>query len=193
MAYEYLRGERMRAAQRPLGRSAGFLMQSPQSAQPPAPSFGPSGPPLLPPDPGGAWAPHPPAPGPPAPSFPFSGGSPHLAGPSPNPGGLQGLLQGLMGGAGSLDLPALINNAQKWVGVLNQFSSILKQAGPLLQLVQGLGSSSHQPGDDDTLTELTGDGKETENKRKRRSTQAVRKRTGRRKRRRSAKPPSKRV
>ncbi|GGK20761.1 hypothetical protein GCM10010965_12290 [Caldalkalibacillus thermarum] len=59
-------------------------------------------------------------------------------------------------------MPGLMSNAQKWIGVLNQLGSVIKQAGPLLQLVQGLTNGTDSFSDDDTLTELTDDEEEME-------------------------------
>lgn len=90
---------------------------------------------------------------------------PSLAPPAP-PQGWQGLLQNLTSGLGAIDLPGLINNAQKWVGMLNQLGSVIKQAAPLLQLIQGL-SQGFAADDDDLLEEWDEEGEKKKKKKKR--------------------------
>ncbi|MDQ0340403.1 hypothetical protein J2S00_003212 [Caldalkalibacillus uzonensis] len=194
MTQPHLRGRRLRSIPRhPAGQPIGFLLQRPNPAQS-QPTFSPFGTPHMPPQGGGPFSPFsPPSPPAQSPGFSFPG-NPSVPGSPPAPGGLQGLLQGLMGGGGSLDLPGLISNAQKWIGVFNQFGSILKQAGPLLQLVQGLSGSADSFSDDDTLTELTDEEetavpKKTKSKRKLKKTKTKVK--GKRKRRRRKKQKEK--
>ncbi|WP_188623053.1 VrrA/YqfQ family protein [Caldalkalibacillus thermarum] len=162
MAYPRIKGHRLPPFSRhPAGQPIGFLMQGAKPPQP-QPNLSPFfGAPNMPPQGGGPFTPFS-SPSPPSqvPGFPFQGPSAPGASP-PGTGGLQGLLQGLMGGS-SFDLPGLMSNAQKWIGVLNQLGSVIKQAGPLLQLVQGLTNGTDSFSDDDTLTELTDDEEEME-------------------------------
>jgi hypothetical protein len=84
------------------------------------------------------------------PTTPFAGGSPPPMFGSPahpplggmmgqQPGGLGGLLQGLLGGGGgSLDLPSLLANAQKMIGAVNQAGEVFKNISPMLQLFRNI-------------------------------------------------------
>jgi hypothetical protein len=64
-----------------------------------------------------------------------------LLGPGPaasSPGGLSGLLQGIMGGKGQLDLGSVISNAQKMIGIVNQVGPIVRNLSPMLHMLKGL-------------------------------------------------------
>jgi uncharacterized metal-binding protein len=74
------------------------------------------------------------------------------------------MLQNLTNSLGSLDIQSLISNAQKWMGMFNQIGSVLKQAAPLLQLVQGL--SSGLGASDEILSDWSDEDKQQKKRRK---------------------------
>lgn len=85
-----------------------------------------------------------------------------------NPGGgITGMLQGLLGGVSNLNIPSMITNAQKWIGVINQAGSVMKNIGPMLQAVQGLTSINNS--NNDTLSEHTQNKPVRKNKKRKKS------------------------
>jgi len=149
----------------PSARSIGFLLPNgPQpgpggpgnphfSSPPPSNPYPPPpwGGPVVPPRPSGA--------------IPFSPNNPPFAQTPPSQG-WQGLLQNLTNSLSTIDLPGLITTAQKWMGFFNQVGSVIKQAAPLLQLIQGLSQGFAANGYDDLLSEWDEEG-EKKNKKKR--------------------------
>lgn len=69
----------------------------------------------------------------------FPPGIPQVTQPIPprNPG-FGGFLQHLLGGKGAMDLPSIIANAQKVIGVINQLGSAVRTMSPMLELLKGL-------------------------------------------------------
>lgn len=63
---------------------------------------------------------------------------PPVGGMVQQPGGLGGLLQGLIGGGRQIDLPGLLTNAQKMLGAINQAGEVFKNISPMLQLLRNL-------------------------------------------------------
>ena len=150
----------------PTGKPIGFLMQNaprPQGAPQPPINPGPPGPFGPPPWQGG------PLPPPGASISPPPSGMPFANAPAPgnSPMGLQNMLQNLTNGLSALDLPGLISNAQKWMDMFNQLGSVLKQAAPLLQLIQGL-SAGLSDSDDEFLSDLNDEEKPKKQKRTKR-------------------------
>lgn len=58
--------------------------------------------------------------------------------PQPSHPGLGGILQNLFGGKGSFDLPSIITNAQKVIGVVNQLGTAVRNMSPMIELLKGL-------------------------------------------------------
>jgi hypothetical protein len=104
------------------------------------------------------------------PFTPYGGGSfpTHQAPPSRPPSGLSGFLQGLSGGKGEVDIPGLLNNAQKMMGAFNQASDVFKQVSPMLQMLKGLNVSDIISQNDDVLTEIDDEETKVKPKKKRR-------------------------
>lgn len=141
----------------------------------------------------GMQAPSPFSPPPPFGGAPFTGGAPFSGGnsfmspsgppmapfnptpPMTNPGGLGGMLQGLLGGGGGagLNLPGLLANAQKVIGAINQAGDVFKNIGPMLQLLQGFNSSDLLA--DDESTEIEDQEKSKPRKKKKRNRKQKRK------------------
>jgi hypothetical protein len=74
-------------------------------------------------------------------SPPNSGGSLFPNQNPSSPSNLGGMLQGLLGGKGELDLASTLANAQKMIGVINQVAPIIKNLSPMLSLLKGLNTS----------------------------------------------------
>lgn len=106
--------------------------------------------------------------------LPFGGTGTGAVPPVPAPGGtggLGGILQGLFGGSGSLDIPSILSNAQKMIGAVNQAGEVFKNIGPMLQLLKGLNLAELlKDTDEEVLSEEDAHPKKKKKKRKKRKT-----------------------
>ncbi|MDQ0168085.1 VrrA/YqfQ family protein [Bacillus horti] len=108
-------------------------------------------------------------------SSPFLGGLPFQGGPGSmapmapggTGGGLGGMLKGLLGGNGSLNLPSILSNAQKMIGAVNQAGEVVRNVGPMLQMLKGLNLSELLQDNDDELKEEEAKPKKKQKRKKR--------------------------
>lgn len=102
-------------------------------------------------------------------NLPFPGQSMNpssaLSAANPSSSGLSGLLQSLTGGAGNLNIGSIIANVQKMAGVVNQAGKVMKNLGPMLQLLSA--SNPDQSSDDDLFSLDSGSSSKKKKKRRR--------------------------